>query len=387
MKWIEISRIDRYIFRQLCLALVAVTGGLVALIWLTQSLRFVDTVVNRGLSVGVFLRLTGLLVPNFVLVILPITCFLVVQFIYQRLASDRELTVMRAAGLSQFALARPALAVSAVTMVTCMLLGLWLVPASFTAFRQYQFEIRNRLAAFLLQEGVFNAVADNMTIYVRTRDADGTLRGILIDDSRQPNSHATILAESGRLVAAESAPRVLLINGSRQELDRQTGRLNVLTFAENTVDLASKTGSFEQRFRDVGELSISELRNPASVGAISAADIGKFKVELHRRLTTPLTAISFALVSLAVSLTGTFRRHGGVIRPLVAVLTVVGLLAIGLALTNLAARNPALAPLLWLHAVLPGVLAAAWLFAPDEGWLPRRRDGHKNGGGPEPTPA
>ena len=69
---------------------MAVTGGLVALIWLTQSLRFVELVVNRGLSLGVFFHLTGLLIPNFVAVILPITTFVVVQFVYQRLAGDRE---------------------------------------------------------------------------------------------------------------------------------------------------------------------------------------------------------------------------------------------------------------------------------------------------------
>ena len=107
-----ITRLDRYMFRQLRFALVAVTGGLTALIWLTQSLRFVELVVNHGLSLGVFLELTGLLIPSFVAVILPITTFVVVQFVYQRLAGDREITVMRAAGLSPFALSRPALALA-----------------------------------------------------------------------------------------------------------------------------------------------------------------------------------------------------------------------------------------------------------------------------------
>ena len=60
-----------------------------------------------------FLQLTSLLIPSFVAVILPITTFVVVQFVYQRLAGDRELTVMRAAGLSPWALARPALALGA----------------------------------------------------------------------------------------------------------------------------------------------------------------------------------------------------------------------------------------------------------------------------------
>src|ERR1700758_2818186 len=106
-----VTRIDRYLFRQLFAALIAVTGALVALIWLTQSLRFVELIVNRGLSPLVFLRLTALLVPSFVAVILPITTFVVVQFVYQRLAGDRELTVMRAAGLSPTRLARPGRAV------------------------------------------------------------------------------------------------------------------------------------------------------------------------------------------------------------------------------------------------------------------------------------
>ncbi|MBN8908686.1 MAG: LptF/LptG family permease, partial [Rhodospirillales bacterium] len=61
-----ITRLDRYVFRQLLLAVIAVTAGLTALIWLTQSLRFVELVVNHGLSFGVFLKLTGLLIPSFI---------------------------------------------------------------------------------------------------------------------------------------------------------------------------------------------------------------------------------------------------------------------------------------------------------------------------------
>ena len=52
-----ITRLDRYIFRQLLLALIAVTGGLTALVWLIQSLRFVELVVNHGLSLIVFAQL------------------------------------------------------------------------------------------------------------------------------------------------------------------------------------------------------------------------------------------------------------------------------------------------------------------------------------------
>ncbi len=357
-----LSQLDRYIVRQLAFALIAVTGGLVALIWLTQSLRFIELVVNRGLSFWVFLRLTGLLIPNFVAVILPITTFVVIQFIYQRLAGDRELTVMRAAGLSPMALARPALGLAAVVVGVCYVLNVSIVPLSYTEFREQQFEIRNRLAAFLLQEGVFTPISDDLTVYVRTRDRDGTLRGILVEDERQKNSHATILAERGRLVNGPNGPRVLLQAGSRQEIDRTSGRLNVLTFAENTVDLTSDSKGTEQRYRDSTEMSLAELMHPDS--SVAPRDAAKFLVEAHRRLSAPLTVVSFAMVALLSVLTGAFQRHGSVLRPLAAVLSVVALLALGLAITNLASRQAGLIPLIWLHAILPGAVCGWLLLGP-----------------------
>ncbi len=364
-----VTRLDRYVFRQLLIALVASTSALVGLIWLTQSLRFVELVVNRGLSLWVFLGLTGLLVPSFVAVILPITTFVVVQFVYGRLAGDRELTVMRSAGMSPFAVARPALALAALAVVCCYVLNIWVVPSSYASFREYQFEIRNRIAAFLLQEGVFTPVSEDMTVYVRSRDVDGTLRGILVQDDRQKNSRATILAERGRLVEGANGPAVLMENGSREEIDRQTGRLNVLTFAQNSVDLAQPGKTEDVRYRDVNEMSLSELTHPET-SALNARDSGKFLVEAARRLSAPLTAASFAAVALLFVLTGAFRRHGGVLRPLAAVTCVVVLLAVQLAVANLAARSTALLPLIWAVAAGPGVVCAWLLFRPHRADMP-----------------
>jgi lipopolysaccharide export system permease protein len=360
------TRIDRYVFRQLLIALLAATSALVALIWLTQSLRFVELVVNRGLSLWVFLQLTGLLIPNFVVVILPITTFVVVLFVYSRLAGDRELTVMRAAGMSPFTLSRPALVLTTLTVLMCYLLNLAIVPESYASFREYQFEIRNRLAAFLLQEGVFTQVSDDLTVYVRSRDVDGTLRGILVEDARDKNTRSTILAERGRLIDGPNGPAVLLINGSREEVDKQTGRLNVLTFQQNSVDLTQNVKGEDVRYRDVNEMSMAELMHPET-SALNARDAGKFLVEAARRLSSPLTAASFAMVALLTVLTGTYKRHGNMLRPLLAVLCVVALLALQLAVANLAARSPSLMPLVWAVAAGPGLICAWLLFGPQVG--------------------
>jgi lipopolysaccharide export system permease protein len=378
-----VNRIDRYILRQLAGGLLAVTAGLAALVWLTQSLRFIELVLDRGLSLAVFIELTSLMLPGFVAVILPITTFVVVLFVYVRMNSDRELVVMRAAGLSQLRLARPGIILALFSVGFGYLLNMWLVPLSHTAFRIWQFEIRNQMAAILLQEGVFSSVGGDLTVYARLRDRDGTLRGILVHDARDRGAPVTILAESGRIIPAAGGPRVVLENGVRQTMERvappagsppgtppQT-RLNVLSFQENSVDLARATRQEEARFRDSRERSVAELLNPDPAEGLRPRELYRFVGEAHQRMSAPLTALSFAMVGLAVALTGQFRRHGGGFRLVTGIGIVVGLLALGLTIGNLATRDNAFVWLIWVHATVPGLIAGWWMVgAPG---LPRPR--------------
>jgi lipopolysaccharide export system permease protein len=355
-----LHRIDRYILRQLALGLVLITVGLVALIWLTQSLRYIQIIVNHGLSPLVFLRLTSLLIPSFIAVILPITCFIVVLLIYARLAGDRELTVMRACGLSDFALARPALIVAGTATVLGYILNLYLVPASLGAFRDYEFEIRNQIAAFLLEPGVFTTI-DHLTVYVQARGADDSLQGIVIEDGRDPANTAIILARSGQLENSASGPIVIMHDGSRETVDAKTGRLDILNFASDTLSLAQAAKAGTQDVTDSAEAPLWQLFNPSP--SLTPAERGKWLVEGQRRLTAPLSALTFTFIGLLCTLHGVFRRHGGVIRPIIAVITVTLLVALSLGVNNLAARATDLLPLIWATIALPGLIAAGLLFS------------------------
>jgi lipopolysaccharide export system permease protein len=187
------------------------------------------------------------------------------------------------------------------------------------------------------------------------------LRGILVDDARDPTAHATILAERGRLIDGPNGPRVLLLDGSRQEIDHQTGRLDTLTFEQNEIDLADATKDESARPPDMSEVPLSALFNPRQA---DERDREKWIAEAHKRLSSPLSTLSYALVGLFSALGGVFRRHGGVARPLVTVGFMVLLLALGLAFGSLAARDNSLLFLMWLHAVAPGVVCAWLLLGP-----------------------
>ena len=81
-------RINAYILRQLTIAFVIAVLSLTCVVWLSQSLRFIDMIVNRGLPLSTFVYLTVLLLPSWLSIVMPIAGFASVLFTYNRMLND-----------------------------------------------------------------------------------------------------------------------------------------------------------------------------------------------------------------------------------------------------------------------------------------------------------
>ena len=352
------NALTRYVLRQLLVGMILVTTGLTCIIWLTQSLRFVEMIVNRGLSAGTFLYLSGLLLPNFLVVILPIALFTVVVFIYAKLITDRELVVMRAAVLSQLALARPALILAGCTVVLSYTLHLQLVPESYRAFRDLQWDIRNSVSHVLLKEGEFNNVGKTTTVYIRSRTPDGQLHGILVHDTRDVAKPFTLMADRGAMIDTPTGPRVVMFKGNRQEVDKTTNKFSILYFDRWVYNLAIG-GPQGARWREPRERTLAELFDTENQAEqIGSQNVGKFIVEAHRRLIAPMLCLTYAVIGLCCLLTGNFGRRTQTARVLTAVATMVVLQGIILGTENVIAKNLNLIPL--LYAVVLAPIPIAW---------------------------
>ena len=177
------TRVQFYIMRQIAVATLYIAVTLTVVVWLTQSTRFFKLILNRGLSLDVFLELTALLVPSFLLITLPIALFLATVFVLTKMLNDRELVVMRSAGLSDLDLAMPVVALGFAGVTVCYFISLYLLPVSFKQFRDLQDDVRNNFSVRLIQEGAFTNFGEKLTIYVRERVGD-EVRGILVQDNR-----------------------------------------------------------------------------------------------------------------------------------------------------------------------------------------------------------
>lgn len=364
------TSVTRYMFRQAVLVTLSVCVVLSFAVWLAQALRLIDLIVNRGLSVGVFLHLAILILPRFIDAVLPIAVFAAVLFVYNKLNTESEMVVMRAAGISPFALARAALITGATATVLLYALSLYLLPAANRAFKDLQFEIRNRFTSVLVQDGVFNTISNRLMVYVKSRAPNGELVGILIYDNRQPTKPVTVFAERGAIANTPHGPRLLLINGTRQQRNTSNGHLSVLRFDKYTLELSGFENAPGTRDRQVDEWYTGHLI--AGLRKHEDPDLRRaVLVELNMRLAGPLTALTMALMPVACLLTGEFNRRGQARRVAVAVLLALTIEIIDVALKNLATRSVVALPLIYANILVP-LLASLWLLWRDSASRPRR---------------
>jgi lipopolysaccharide export system permease protein len=356
MNWLDpyLSGLDRYILRQCLNMMMFVTGALTTAVWLAQSLRLVDLIVNRGLSAEVFLYLALLIVPRFIDIVLPIGAFIAVLFVFNRLMTESELVVMRAAGLSPLSLAKPVLVLSGIAFLILMTLSLYFLPAANREFKNLQFEIRNRFVSSLLQEGAFTTVSDKLTIYIASRNNRGEVIGLLIDDQRDPQNPVTLIAERGAFAESAGGSRIIMVNGNRQQYDRASGKLSVLTFDRYVLDLDMLRDAPEVHFREPQERFFGELLFPPPDTDPVVRE--SFLVEANQRITIPLTAFSFAMIPLACLLPGEFNRRGQLKRVLTALGAALLFQALDLAVKNLAGRYAMAIALSYVVDLLPFVL-------------------------------
>ena len=367
------TTIFSYMTKQLFVSTVAITLVQCMIFWLAKASTLLDFILNRGLDFGFFLYMSALILPRLLIIILPIATFVALLLSYYRLQSDSELVVMRAAGTSTFTLAKPGLAVGGVISITTALLTLYLLPASYREFKDQEFAIRQEFGAVLLQEGAFNSVAPGITVFVHKRGANRELLGIMLHDNRDTQKPQTWLAEQGALVSTSDGPRVVLVRGNRQQVERDRGKFSMLVFDQTTLDIANTQADQSHRWREPRERFLGDLFDPKDTSP-NQPHFQELRAEGHNRLIQPFLPLTCAAVTLALLLSGSYSRRGQTVSVLSAVVIIIVILVGSLSSRSLAGKQPLMIYAMYANAILPLLVALYYLAWPRRilpSWLNR----------------
>jgi lipopolysaccharide export system permease protein len=298
--------LDKYLSRQIVLFFAMLLLVLTGLAWMLQILSMLKILIQYNVSVGGFLGLTMMMIPFIATLIAPFAVFISAMFVYNRLISDREVTVMMASGLSPARIAHPALTFAGIVAALHLLLNVWIVPATQEKFYQTQWEMRYGLAHLALQEASFNQLADDLVVFVeKVKDHD--ISGLMMFDNRNPKNQLVALAEKGKLISTARGMSIIMGNGSVQSLG-DTFILGTFDSFDMDMNISDKQVKFSFKVRRISTPQLlSDMRRPDS---FSANEYKMIISELANRFLMPLMDIMLILIAAVMLLKTSLLRRG-----------------------------------------------------------------------------
>lgn len=354
-------RLSFYVFKQLIGPIALFAFLMTCVVWLTQSLRLLDLVINRGQSAPTFVYLTILVLPSLLVIILPIAFFAGTLYALSKLNTDSELVVMASAGFSRAQLAVPVFIAAAIVMAFTYLCGLYLMPAGQRAMKDKVVDIRADIGAALLNEGTFNTPAKGLTVFIREIDPDGHIRGVLVHDNRNPKSPITYLAESGQMVQTPAGARLIMLDGTVEVSSNGGARLSMLKFQRYVFDLDQFAGPTPVINRATSELYLGELLWPSA--NLNRRLHNAYFAEANNRISQPLYCIAFALIALAAVCRGRRARGANALRMTLACFAAAAVRIAGYGVQGLAESSQSFCLLFYLIPLLGAGLALIALVA------------------------
>jgi lipopolysaccharide export system permease protein len=355
----KMPRLSKYVLGQLIGPTALFAFLMTTVVWLTQSLRLLDLVINRGQSATTFIYLTVLILPSLLVIILPIAYFAGTLYALTKLNSDSELVVMSSAGYSRAQLTVPVMAAAVLAMAITYFCGLYLTPLGQRAMKDKVLDIRADVGAALLDEGEFNTPALGLTVFIRELNSDGQIRGVMVHDATNKKHPITYLAEGGQLAQTPAGARLIMYDGTIEQVGAGPAQLSVLKFKSYVFNLDQFTGPARVTDRASSERFLSELFWPK--GNIKPRVRASYFAEGNNRLAQPLYCIVFGLIALAVITRGRRARGAQALRITAAVVAAAGLRIAGYGIQGLATRYPILCILFYAIPLLGAAGALAML--------------------------
>jgi lipopolysaccharide export system permease protein len=299
---------DKYFLKTILKHLSSITVLLISVVWLSQSLRFLELIVSNNIDIKSYLLLIIFLLPDLFSILFPICLLISGAHIYQKLISDHEITVLRSTGHSNLQIAKPFLLICAGATFLTSYANIFLVPESFQKFRMYQYNVTNKLSAAVVHPRTFNFIK-GVTVYVQNRSIKGELKGVFIHSKGNDlqNSY-TITAQTGYIKQDGEQLHLVLLKGIRHEWDKKTKKLSYCAFDNFLYDLTSLVSNKKQYNIKPYERSLRELLNPQFVGGDVILK-NRMIAEAHQRLLMPWLCFVNGLILMSVLLFGDLMRR------------------------------------------------------------------------------
>ena len=235
--------------------------------------RFGD-LVGKGLPWSIIAEFLGLSVPLTVALSMPMAVLVATLYAFSRLASENEITAMKAGGISLRSVLAPVLVAAVGVTLFMVAFNDQILPRANHRLRTLQGDIAQKKPTFGLREQVINEVSPGK-LYLRAGHLSQTsnkMREITIYDLGDATRHRTVYADSGNMVmsANHADLQLTLYSGQVQDVPTATpDQLQRVYFDAELIRVKGVGNDFQKtrsdNFKGEREMSVCEMEKNAVV--------------------------------------------------------------------------------------------------------------------------
>lgn len=312
--------LHRHIFANVLLTCAAAVGLLAFVLMLANALKdLLPYLLSGQMDLDTFVRLLGLMVPFVAYYALPPGIMTGILLVLGRMSSDREVTALRASGLSVAWLSAPIIFIALCGVVAGLFINFHYMPVTRLAYQREKEEVvRQNPLSFILPR-TFVREFPGIILYAGEKH-DTQLKDLWVwelDDQKRVRRFAR--AEAGRIVYDEKNHKlVITLNRAQLEVrdDKDPENFSVVRGAAAwdqasfDLPLSSLTGdrvvqkklkwyTFSQLVEEWRRL---DKPDPALTVAERRDKQMRVQITLHEKFATAFSVLSFALVAVPLGI-------------------------------------------------------------------------------------
>lgn len=292
--------VESYILKRVFILFSAVMIASVAVAWTVRILAQVNFLITSGQTFLMVLYFSSLLIPSVIPPLIPASLMIAIIAVFSAMNQNSELVIINAAGMPKSTVWKPILLLAIMASFLSFLTSNFVVPQARLSMRQTLENAHARLISFVMREGNFQELTNNLYIEIGTRNPNGTIQHLFIADQRNPKIDLFYYATSGAIIRKDNSNLLVLKNGEIERINHTNNGVSIIKFSTYAFNLSEFTPATETTTHPK-EKSLTYLLNPKKDEPNYKQEPLRYNAELHRRLTEWLYPIVFALISVIVA--------------------------------------------------------------------------------------
>lgn len=281
------------------------------IIWVIQSVNFLDFVVEDGHGLNIYLEYTLLNVPKILSKIIPLIYFISLFFVINKFEDSNELKIFWLIGIKKQEFLKMLLGHAFILTIIIILFSTFIVPSTQNLSRKTIQNSKMEFFPSLLKEKQFIDTVKGLTIFIEKKNFN-YFENIFIKQDNS-NINRIIYAKRGELIIDQNYRGLDLSEGKIINIkDNDITELEFISTSFNLGDLVSKsTTDFKIQEKDTFEivkcylsfLLLSKDQLFKDSKACNKPLIREIQAEIYKRIIKPVYLIPLTLIASLIIIT------------------------------------------------------------------------------------